>query len=73
MSIKDEYFIEWQKTVTELCMIFRKVEKMISPNTMLMVWQSAFVGLYMRNLTKPENTAFWEVHRSEIYIFILCF
>lgn len=47
MSVKDEYFIEWQKTVTELCMIFRKVEKMLSPNTMLMVWQSAFVGLYL--------------------------
>lgn len=47
MSVKDEYFIEWQKTVTELCMIFRKVEKMLSPNTMLMVWQSAYVGLYL--------------------------
>ena len=47
MSVEDEYFIEWQKTVTELCLIFRKVEKMLSPNTMLMVWQSAFVGLYL--------------------------
>lgn len=47
MSIKDEYFIEWQKTVTELCMIFRKVEKMLSPDTMMMVWQSAYVGLYL--------------------------
>lgn len=47
MSVSDEYFIEWQKTVTELCMIFRKVEKMISPSIMLMVWQSAFVGLYL--------------------------
>lgn len=47
MSVKDEFFIEWQKVVTELCMIFRKVEKMLSPNTMMMVWQSAYVGLYL--------------------------
>ena len=47
MSTKDEFFIEWQKIVTELCLIFRKVEKMLSPNTMMMVWQSAYVGLYL--------------------------
>lgn len=47
MSVKDEFFIEWQKVVTELCLIFRKVEKMLSPNTMMMVWQSAYVGLYL--------------------------
>lgn len=47
MSVKDEFFIEWQKVVTELCMIFRKVEKMLSPNTMMMAWQSAYVGLYL--------------------------
>ena len=39
MSVKDEFFIEWQKVVTELCMIF--------PNTMMMVWQSVYVGLYL--------------------------
>lgn len=47
MSVEDEFFIEWQKVVTELCLIFRKVEKMLSPNTMMMVWQSAYVGLYL--------------------------
>lgn len=47
MSVEDEFFIEWQKVVTELCLIFRKVEKMLSPNIMMMVWQSAYVGLYL--------------------------
>lgn len=47
MSVADEFFVEWQKVVTELCLIFRKVEKMLSPNTMMMVWQSAYVGLYL--------------------------
>lgn len=47
MSVEDEFFIEWQKVVAELCLIFRKVEKMLSPNTMMMVWQSAYVGLYL--------------------------
>lgn len=47
MSVRDEFFIEWQKVVMELCLIFHKVEKMLSPNTMMMVWQSAYVGLYL--------------------------
>lgn len=47
MSVEDEFFVEWQKVITELCLIFRKVEKMLSPNTMMMVWQSAYVGLYL--------------------------
>lgn len=47
IPVADEFFISWQKVVMELCMIFCKAEKMISPNTMLMVWQSAFVGLYL--------------------------
>lgn len=47
MSAEDGFFIEWQKVVMELCTLFRKVEKMLSPDTMMMVWQSAYVGLYL--------------------------
>lgn len=47
MSVKDEYFIEWQKTVAELCLIFRKAEKMLSQETMEKVWVSAYVALYL--------------------------
>ncbi len=47
IPVADEFFISWQKAVTELCMIFRRAEKMLSPDTMLMVWQSAYVGLYL--------------------------
>ena len=48
MSVKDVFFIEWQKTVTELCLIFRKAEKMLSHDTMEKVWLSAYVALYLR-------------------------
>lgn len=47
MSVEDGFFVEWQKVVMELCTLFRKVEKMLSPDTMMMVWQSAYVGLYL--------------------------
>lgn len=47
MSVEDGFFVEWQRTVIELCTIFRRVEKMLSPDTMMMVWQSAYVGLYL--------------------------
>lgn len=47
IPVVDEFFISWQKVVMELCMIFRRAEKMLSHDTMEKVWSSAYVALYL--------------------------
>lgn len=54
IPLEDEFFIRWQKVAIELCSIFRKAEKKLKPETMVMVWSAAFAALYLRYKTEND-------------------
>lgn len=54
IPISDEAFIKWQNLVLELGEAFRKMEKMMGPDTMRKIWTAAFVGLYLHYDTEKD-------------------
>lgn len=54
IPIEDEFFIKWQNLVLELGEAFRKMEKMMGPDTMRKIWTAAFVGLYLHYDTEKD-------------------
>ena len=54
IPVDDEFFILWQRSITKLGSAFRKIEKKISQETMLMLWNAAFVGLYLHYQTELD-------------------
>lgn len=47
IPVNDEFFIKWQNLVMELGETFRKMETKVGLETMMMVWQAAYVSLYL--------------------------
>lgn len=66
IPVADEFFISWQKVVMELCMIFRKAEKMLSHDTMEKVWSSAYVALYLHYDINTDFMAQFEENAQKI-------
>lgn len=54
IPIEDEFFIKWQNLIMELGMTFRKMEKMVGPDTMQMVWNAGVAALYLHYDTKKD-------------------
>ena len=54
IPVKDEFFIKWQKMVMEMGTVFRKIEKKVSEKTLEMLWNAAFIGLYLHYDTKLD-------------------
>ena len=55
IPIKDEFFLMWQKKIVmDMGSVFREIEKKISEETMLMLWNAAFVGLYLHYQTELD-------------------
>lgn len=54
IPIEDEFFLQWQKIIIEISMIFRKMEKKFSPHVMELAWTAAYVGLYLHYDTAEE-------------------
>ncbi len=54
IPIGDKFFILWQKSVTKVGSAFREIEKKISEETMEILWNAAFVGLYLHYKTELD-------------------
>lgn len=47
VSVPDEFFMKWQQTILDMGNFFRKIEKVVSQETMELVWTAAFQGMYL--------------------------
>lgn len=54
IPVKNEFFIKWQRIVMEMGSVFRKIEKKVSDRTMEMLWNAAFIGLYLHYDTEQD-------------------
>ena len=55
IPIEDEYFLMWQKKIVmDMSCVFREIEKKVSDKTMEMLWNAAFVGLYLHYKTELD-------------------
>ena len=70
IPIEDEFFIQWQKAVTELGESFRKEEKIISQNIMQMLWSATYIGLYLNYDTEQEFLPQFEENAQKVFKFI---
>lgn len=66
ISLEDEFFIKWQRTIMELGKFFRKAEKTASEHIMELSWTVAFVGLYLNYETDQEFMPQFEENVREI-------
>lgn len=54
IPVNDEFFIKWQKMAMEMGTVFRKIEKKMSEKTLEMLWNAAFIGLYLHYDTEQD-------------------
>ena len=54
IPVVDEYFIKWQRIAMDMGSAFREMEKKISEETMLMLWNAAFISLYLHYDTEQD-------------------
>ena len=54
IPVEDEYFVKWQKMVMEMGTVFRKIEKKMSEKRLEMLWNAAFIGLYLHYDTEQD-------------------
>lgn len=47
IPLEDEFFLEWNQTISELGAIFHKGEKVLSEEGMMAVWNLTFVKIYL--------------------------
>lgn len=47
IPVEDNFFRKWQQAVLDMGNFFRKIEKVVSQETMELVWTAAFTGLYL--------------------------
>ena len=47
VSVTDDFFRRWQQVVLDMSNSFRKIEKVVSQETMELIWTAAFTGLYL--------------------------
>ena len=47
IPVQDEFFIKWQQTILDMGNFFRKIEKVVSHETIELVWTAAFQGVYL--------------------------
>lgn len=72
IPLDDPFFREWTCTIIELSTIFREVEKHLSENRMVSLWNAAFITLYCKyDMGKPffpqfqkNRTEFLELMRQ---------
>ena len=66
MSLEDEFFVKWNRTIMELGQFFREAEKTASERTMELAWMAAFAALYMHYETDKEFMPQFEENTEEI-------
>ena len=54
IPINDEFFLKWQKMAMEMGTVFRKIEKKVSDQTIEMLWNAAFISLYLHYDTEQD-------------------
>lgn len=47
IPVEDNFFIKWQQAILDMGNFFRKIEKVVSQETMELVWTAAFTGIYL--------------------------
>lgn len=47
IPVEDDFFLKWQQTILDMGNFFRKIEKIVSKETMELVWTAAFTGIYL--------------------------
>lgn len=54
IPVEDEYFVKWQRLVMEMGTVFRKIERKMIGKTLEMLWNAAFIGLYLHYDTEQD-------------------
>lgn len=54
IPVEDEYFVKWQRMVMEMGTVFRKIERKMSEKMLEMLWNAAFIGLYLHYDTEQD-------------------
>ena len=47
IPVEDNFFLKWQQAILDMGNFFRKIEKVVSQETMELVWTAAFTGIYL--------------------------
>ncbi len=47
IPVEDNFFLKWQQVILDMGNFFRKIEKVVSQETMELVWTAAFTGIYL--------------------------
>lgn len=67
IPIEDEFFVEWQKTLTEICEIVHLAEKKFSlEKTLDIIWSAIYALMYMRYDIDQEFIPQFEKNRDEL-------
>ena len=67
IPIKDEFFVEWQKTITELHNIIVMAEKNFKEeSTMNTIWSVIYAAMYMKYDTNKEFMPQFLTNREEL-------
>lgn len=54
IPVEDDFFLKWQQAVLDMGNFFRKIEKIVSQETMELVWTATFTGIYLHYDTGQE-------------------
>lgn len=67
IPIEDEFFVEWQKTLSELCEIIHVAEKKFKlGNTMNALWSSIYIAMYLKYNIEQEFMPQFLKNREEL-------
>lgn len=47
IPVEDGFFLKWQQAILDMGNFFRKMEKIVSQETMELVWTATFTGIYL--------------------------
>lgn len=54
IPLQDEFFIKWQKITIKTSIVFRGLERKVTPSVMQLAWQACFAELYLHYDTGQE-------------------
>lgn len=54
IPIEDNFFLKWQQTILDMGNFSRKMENVLKQETMVQLWKSAFIGLYLHYETEKD-------------------
>lgn len=67
IPVEDNFFLEWQQVILDMGNFFRKIEKVVSQETMELVWTAAFTGIYLHYDIEQEFMTQFESNSKNFF------